>query len=125
MCELARDPEIPSGLYNRTADNWRVLLAIADDLGHGKAARAFAIELNSDRPDEDAAVTGEGDICAPAECLARQARFFRCHSATHITFKYQSKAQGRGFAQNEAVNCCDNIGECNEQENGQDGSRLH
>lgn len=56
-CQLARDPEMPSRLRNRAADNWRALLAIADALGHGETARAAAIELNSDRPDEDAVVT--------------------------------------------------------------------
>jgi hypothetical protein len=28
---------MPPMLRNRAADNWRVLLAIADDLGHGEA----------------------------------------------------------------------------------------
>lgn len=56
-CQLVRDPETPPELRNRAADNWRVLLAIADALGRGEAARAAAIELSSNRPDEDAAVT--------------------------------------------------------------------
>ena len=32
-CNLNRNPEMPSGFRGRTADNWRPLLAIADDLG--------------------------------------------------------------------------------------------
>jgi Protein of unknown function (DUF3631) len=36
-CTLAREPEMPPGLHNRAADNWRVLLAIADDLGHSRS----------------------------------------------------------------------------------------
>jgi len=52
-CSLARNPEMPPSLRNRSADNWRVLLAIADDLGHGDDARSAAIELCSNRPDED------------------------------------------------------------------------
>jgi Protein of unknown function (DUF3631) len=55
-CSLVRDPIIPSSFRNRAADNWRVLIAIADDLGHGDAARAAAIELSAKRPDEDLGV---------------------------------------------------------------------
>jgi len=36
-CQLAPDPVMPPELANRAADNWRPLLAIADDLGHGDA----------------------------------------------------------------------------------------
>jgi hypothetical protein len=57
---LERDPETP--LHNRPADNWRVLLAIADDLGHGDAARVAAIALNRNRPDEDSGVVLLDDI---------------------------------------------------------------
>ena len=52
-CELAHDPEMPVQLRNRAADNWRILLAIADSLGHGAAARAAAVELSASHPDED------------------------------------------------------------------------
>jgi Transposase/Protein of unknown function (DUF3631) len=45
-CAL-REPEMPPELRNRAADNWRVLLAIADDLGHGAAARAAAVALGT------------------------------------------------------------------------------
>jgi hypothetical protein len=55
-CTLAPDPAMPASLRNRAADNWRVLLAIADDLGHGEAARAAAVTLAANRPDEDASV---------------------------------------------------------------------
>jgi hypothetical protein len=48
-CSLAPDPVIPAGLRNRAADNWRVLLAIADDLGHGDEARSAAIALSANR----------------------------------------------------------------------------
>jgi hypothetical protein len=51
-CAL-REPEMPPELRNRAADNWRVLLAIADDLGHGAAARAAAVALGTSRLDED------------------------------------------------------------------------
>jgi Protein of unknown function (DUF3631) len=50
---LARNPEMSPELHNRVADTWRVLLAIADDLGHGEAARAAAVALSSGRLDED------------------------------------------------------------------------
>ena len=54
--QLARDPAIPPQLRNRAADNWRVLLAIADSLGYGEAARAVAIELSANHPNEDVVV---------------------------------------------------------------------
>jgi Protein of unknown function (DUF3631) len=46
---LVLNPEMPPQLHNRAADNWRVLLAIADDLGHGDEARSAAIKLSSNR----------------------------------------------------------------------------
>ena len=61
-CVLAREPEMPPSLTNRAADNWRVLLAIADDLGHGEEARAAAIALCADRPDEDPGVVFLTDV---------------------------------------------------------------
>lgn len=61
-CALAREPEMPPSLTNRAADNWRVLIAIADDLGHGQAARKAAIALCANRPDEDPGVVLLADI---------------------------------------------------------------
>lgn len=55
-CSLAQDPEMPPSVHNRAADNWRVLLAIADDLGHADDARTAAINLSAGRPDEDPCV---------------------------------------------------------------------
>jgi Protein of unknown function (DUF3631) len=59
-CLLGRNPAIP--FHNRGKQNWCVLLAIADDLGHGEAARAAAIELNANRRDEDPGVVLLADI---------------------------------------------------------------
>jgi hypothetical protein len=58
-CTLSREPEMPAGFQGRTADNWRPLLAIADDLGveYGEAARAAAVVLGSDRQYENPNVT--------------------------------------------------------------------
>jgi hypothetical protein len=61
-CSLAPDPEMPPALRDRAADNWRVLLAIADDLGHGEAARSAATTLCANRPDEDPGVALLADI---------------------------------------------------------------
>jgi len=61
-CQLQTDPPMPPELRNRAADNWRVLLAIADDLGHGEEARAAAIALNAGRGDEDTGVLLLADI---------------------------------------------------------------
>jgi putative DNA primase/helicase len=41
----ASDPEMPAGLFNRAADNWRPLLAIADAAGWGERAREACAEL--------------------------------------------------------------------------------
>jgi hypothetical protein len=41
-CSLTQNPEMPPSLRNRAADNWRVLLAIADDLGHGAGVTLLA-----------------------------------------------------------------------------------
>ena len=60
--QLAQDPEMPSALRNRAADNWRVLISIADSLGYGDDARAVAVALSADRPDEDAGVVLLTDI---------------------------------------------------------------
>jgi hypothetical protein len=55
-CSLAREPEMPPQLHGRQGDNWRTLISIADDLGHGEAARAAAIALCAGRIDEDPGV---------------------------------------------------------------------
>ena len=62
-CTLDLDPPMPPELRNRAADNWRVLLAIADAAGPewSKAAREAAITLSAGQ-EEDLAVTLLGDI---------------------------------------------------------------
>jgi hypothetical protein len=60
--QLAQDPEMPLALRNRAADNWRVLISIADSLGYGEGARAAAMAQSADRPDEDAGVVLLTDI---------------------------------------------------------------
>jgi Protein of unknown function (DUF3631) len=64
ICSLDPNPEIPPGLNknDRAVDIWRVLLSIADNLGHGEEARAAAIALNADRMDEDPLITLLTDI---------------------------------------------------------------
>jgi hypothetical protein len=55
---LSLDPEMPEGLRNRPADNWRPLISIADACGPewGELARAAALEFASGYHDEDAGV---------------------------------------------------------------------
>jgi hypothetical protein len=60
--QLAQDPDMPPALRNRAADNWRVLISIADSLGYGEDARAAAVALSADRLDEDAGVALLTDI---------------------------------------------------------------
>lgn len=51
----AADPLIPGGLHDRAADNWRPLLAIADQMGEeiAKKARIAAKSLSTQEEDED------------------------------------------------------------------------
>jgi putative DNA primase/helicase len=65
--ELRRiDPEMPDGIYNRVADNWRPLLAIADQAGGEwpERARQAAVELTTGTEHEEgsASVTLLADI---------------------------------------------------------------
>jgi len=62
-CALSNHPEMPKGLHGRAADNWRPVLAIADDLGHGDQARAAALALTR-HLEEDVAVILLTDIHA-------------------------------------------------------------
>jgi len=51
--QAAPDPEMPSGLDDRQADNWRLLLTIADLIGRGDLVRAACSELCTGRTDTD------------------------------------------------------------------------
>jgi hypothetical protein len=62
QCKLDTDPPMPKGLHNRRADNWRVLLAIADDLDRGELARDAAVALSRQHQDEDIVVELLADI---------------------------------------------------------------
>jgi hypothetical protein len=53
-CGLNPDPELP--LNWRAADNWRVMIAIADDFGRGDEARKAALVLSGGLTDEDPAL---------------------------------------------------------------------
>jgi hypothetical protein len=56
-CYLALDPEMPTELRNRQADNWRPLIAIADACHQGDAAREAAVAFASKaRHDDDPGV---------------------------------------------------------------------
>src|SRR5262249_49368416 len=52
------EPEIPGGIDDRAADNWRPLFAVADSAGDdwAKLARRAAVELCGSRDDEDESV---------------------------------------------------------------------
>ena len=47
------DPEMPPGLFNRAADNWRPLVAIADTIGGEWAMRARAVAVKSAEAEKD------------------------------------------------------------------------
>jgi hypothetical protein len=59
---LDPDPALPKELRNRQADNWRVLIAIADDLGWGVEARAAAVAFTQAFQDADPRIQVLTDI---------------------------------------------------------------
>ena len=60
--ELDPDPEMPEGIHNRLADNWRPLLSIADSLGFGDEAREVMAIFARNFQDADARILLLGDI---------------------------------------------------------------
>jgi hypothetical protein len=62
--DLNLDPDLPRGLRNRVADNWRPLIAIADCFGAywSQAAREAAVTFAHTYHDEDAGVVLLSDI---------------------------------------------------------------
>jgi hypothetical protein len=62
--ELNPEPDLPPELKARAADNWRVLVSIADSFGPqwGEAARAAAVELTRGYVADDVGVTLLADI---------------------------------------------------------------
>jgi hypothetical protein len=73
---LTGDPELPTELRNRPADNWRPLIAIADACGGdwGTRAREAAVALSAGLQHEDPGVMLLGDI----------RRVFNAHSVDRI-----------------------------------------
>ena len=62
---------------HRVADNWRVLLAIANDLGRGDEARAIAVERAGKRLDEG---TGSPQLLADIRAAFRRLKVDRIGS---------------------------------------------
>ncbi len=60
--DLDLDPDLPTKLRNRPADNWRPLIAIADSCGWGAQAREAALTFAKGYQDEDAKVLLLSDI---------------------------------------------------------------
>jgi putative DNA primase/helicase len=56
------DPEVPEGLFNRVADNWRPLLTIADAAGCSFEARTAAVRAAAQATDEAQGVMLLADI---------------------------------------------------------------
>jgi hypothetical protein len=50
------DPRMPVGTLNRASDNWRVLISVAESLGHGDLARAAMCEMLKQHQDADAKI---------------------------------------------------------------------
>jgi hypothetical protein len=83
-CKLPLDPPMPSEFYGRTADNYRPLFAIADDLGRGDEARKAAVALESRHFNDDPGVVALTDMRSvfnmhgPPCCVARCRRPSGC-----------------------------------------------
>ncbi|SDK15083.1 MULTISPECIES: DUF3631 domain-containing protein [Bradyrhizobium] len=60
--ELNPEPEMPAGMRNRFADNWRPLLSIADSLGWGEQAREAMVIFGREYQDADAKILLLTDI---------------------------------------------------------------
>jgi hypothetical protein len=60
--ELDLDPKMPAGHQNRFADNWRVLISIADSNGWGDKARAAMVTFARQYRDADAKILLLTDI---------------------------------------------------------------
>ena len=60
--ELNPEPEMPAGVRNRFADNWRPLLSIADSLDWGERAREAMLIFAREFQDADAKILLLGDI---------------------------------------------------------------
>jgi ElaB/YqjD/DUF883 family membrane-anchored ribosome-binding protein len=60
--QLNPDPEMPAGMRNRFADNWRPLISIADALGWGEQAREAMIAFAREYQDADAKILLLTDI---------------------------------------------------------------
>jgi Protein of unknown function (DUF3631) len=54
---LNPEPEMPSTIRNRLADNWRPLISIADNLGWGEQARDAMLKFAAEFQDADARIT--------------------------------------------------------------------
>ena len=60
--QLNPAPEMPAGIGNRFADNWRPLISIADSLGWGEKAREAMMVFASEYQDADAKILLLTDI---------------------------------------------------------------
>lgn len=60
--ELNSDPELPSTLQNRLADNWRPLISIADSLGWGEQAREAMVIFAREYRDADVKILLLADV---------------------------------------------------------------
>jgi Protein of unknown function (DUF3631) len=59
---LDPDPKMPAGAANRFADNWRVLISIADALGWADRAREAMMTFAKENIQDDSKITLLGDI---------------------------------------------------------------
>jgi hypothetical protein len=60
--QLNPEPEMPAGMHNRFADNWRPLLSIADSLGWGPQAREAMVAFAREFQDADVKILLLSDI---------------------------------------------------------------
>jgi Protein of unknown function (DUF3631) len=68
--QLDTNSSMPDGIYGRTADRWRVLISIADALGHGDQAREAAKIFAAEHTDEEPKIELLADIRRVFDMLA-------------------------------------------------------
>lgn len=76
------DPDIPPGVFNRAADNWRPLLAIADVAGDEWAARTRRAAWDDPHRQPNAERLSTGTIRGCLYALFARGGDLNCHNAT-------------------------------------------
>jgi hypothetical protein len=97
--DLDFDPEMPEGLRNRFADNWRALISIADSLGWGEKAREAMIRFAREYQDADAKILLLNDVrnafvACGLDCMSSKTLLEALHAFDECEWSEFSGARG-------------------------------